>query len=58
MSEVNTIAFGKVFFESLVSSANELNASKPVNEKHKSVAPAINALISVPLVQNGSNVQS
>ncbi len=40
---VKKIALGKVFSVSLVSSASELNESKPVNEKHSNVAPVINA---------------
>ena len=52
---VEKIAFGSVFSASLVSSASEDKASKPVKEKHSTVAPPIKALIEVISFQKGVN---
>ena len=55
---VKKIALGKVFSVSLVSSASELNESKPVNEKQSKVAPVINAPTLVYSFQNGSKLHN
>ena len=52
-SAVEKIAFGSVFSASFVSSASEDKASKPVKEKHSTVAPPIKALIEVISFQKG-----
>ena len=55
INAVAKIAFGSVFSASLVSSASDDSASKPVKEKQRMVAPPIKAPTEVKSFQNGAS---